>query len=131
FLRGLYEDGITGAGASFYVHTGCEAISPANAERRPWHDPEHGRGNGAAATLFFADGLALIGRAKVFYDEPPGFSETLAAGGTFGDAWRRTFEIESNVPSWDHAGGDIGRKRTYFWSLLGDWTLRLSRPPDR
>jgi hypothetical protein len=26
------------------------------------------------------------------------------------------------------AGGDIGRKRALFWSLLGDFTLRLPPP---
>jgi len=127
-MRRLFDDGVTGNGASFYLHTGCEAISPAHAERRPWHHSDYGRANGAAATFFFGDGLALIGRAKVFYDEPPGFCEALAAGKTVGDAWRGTFEIESKAASWREVGGDIGRKRTYFWSLLGDWTLRLRAP---
>ena len=55
---------------------------------------------------------------------------TLATGctATVGDAWRGTFEIESNAAAWSKVGGDIGRKRTYFWSLLGDWTLRLRVP---
>ncbi|MFG0320000.1 MAG: hypothetical protein ACF8XB_22195, partial [Planctomycetota bacterium JB042] len=127
-LRRFHDEGVTGGGASIYLHTGCEAISPAEAERLPWHDPAYGRANGAAATLFLADGLALIGRAKVFYDEPPGFCETLRDGGTVGDAWRTPFEIEAAAPTWDRVGGDIGRKRTSFWSLLGDWTLRLVDP---
>jgi hypothetical protein len=83
---------------------------------------------GAEALLFFGNGLALVGRAKVFYDEPPGFCEALGAGATFGDAWRRGFEIEAAATDWDHVGGDIGRKRMLFWSVLGDFTLRLERP---
>jgi len=115
-------------GASFYLHTGCEAISPANAERKPYSHPAYGRDNSAAALLFFADGLALVGRAKVFYDEPRGFCRALGARETFGAAWARYFELESKAESWGEVGGDIGRKRSYFWSVLGDWTLRL-RPP--
>ncbi|MFT5690343.1 MAG: hypothetical protein ACI8PQ_003198 [Planctomycetota bacterium] len=67
---------------------------------------------------------------------PRGFAEALAealgAGETFGKAWSRYFEIESQAASWGKAGGDIGRKRSYFWSVLGDWTLRLSmgQPQD-
>ena len=53
-----------------------------------------------------------------------------AAGGTWGDAWRRYYEEESKAPTWSKAGGDIGRKRSYFWSVLGDWTLTL-RPAVR
>jgi len=84
--------------------------------------------NGAEALLFYADGLALLGRAKVFYDEPRGFAETLGAGRSFGDAWRRYFELESAAGSWHEVGDDIGRKRAYFWSVIGDWTLTLKSP---
>jgi hypothetical protein len=62
----------------------------------------------------------LVGRAKVFYDEPRGFATALAGGATFGDAWARYFELESRADSWGAVGGDIGRKRAYFWSVLGD-----------
>ena len=71
----------------------------------------------AARRCSFGRGLALIGRAKVFYDELKRFAETLAAGGTWGDAWRRYYEEESKAPTWNKAGGDIGRKRSYFWSV--------------
>ena len=76
--------------------------------------------------MFFGGGLALVGRAKVFYDEPLGFSQVLATGGTIGGAWAQYFQIESNASTWSKAGGDIGRKRSYFWSVLGDCTLRLN-----
>ncbi|UCE87751.1 MAG: hypothetical protein JSU66_08610, partial [Deltaproteobacteria bacterium] len=129
---GVYRRWRTGAvandSASFYLHTGCEAISPANAERKPYLHPAYGRENSAAALLFCAHGLALVGRAKVFYDEPRGFCEALAEGETFGAAWARYFDIESCAGSWSEVGGDIGRKRAYFWSVLGDWTLRLRKP---
>ncbi|MCA8950650.1 MAG: hypothetical protein KDE27_14200, partial [Planctomycetes bacterium] len=111
---------------SFWVHTGCHGISPPGALSRAYDDPAYGRRQGAEALLFFANGLALVGRAKVFYDEPRGFAAALGAGATFGAAWARYFEIESEAPSWGAVGGDIGRKRSYFWSVLGDWTLKLS-----
>lgn len=129
-LRAAFREGLIGGGATFFVHVGCEAISPPGAGRLPFDDPAFGWDNGAQALLFFAGGLALVGRAKVFYDSPPGFVATLAAGGTVGEAWRRTFEIEAGARDVTEVGGDIGRKRTYFWSLLGDATLRFvpSRP---
>jgi hypothetical protein len=69
-----------------------------------------------------------VGRAKVFYDEPREFAEVLGKGGTIGDAWQRYFELESDRRrTGDEVGDDIGRKRAYFWSLVGDWTLRLPR----
>jgi hypothetical protein len=129
-LRTLYENGVTGCGASFYVHTGCEAISPPNATNLPWSDRGHGAFSGGNAVLFFGDGLALIGRAKVFYDEPRGFADALREGRAFGAAWIRYFEIESSAASWSEVGDDIGRKRAYFWSVLGDGSLSL-RSPNR
>lgn len=108
------------------VHTGCEAISPPGADRLPYDHPHYGRRGQAEALLFFTPCLALVGRAKVFYDEPRGFCRALGAGATFGDAWRRYFAIEAAAQGWNEVGGDIGRKRAAFWSLLGDFTLRLA-----
>ena len=127
-LRSLWENGTVAPGPAFYHHTGCNGISPPGAGELPFDHPSYGRRQGAEALLFFARGLALVGRAKVFYDEPRGFAEALAEGRTFGAAWARYFEIESEAGSWGSVGGDIGRKRAYFWTVLGDWSLRLSRP---
>ena len=55
----------------------------------------------------------------------------LGEGKTFGDAWRRYFEIESQAKDWNEVGGDIGRKRAYFWSIVGDCTLRLPKVAGR
>ena len=65
---------------------------------------------------------------RCFYDEPREFAAVLGNGGTIGDAWRRYFELESQAANWDEVGGDIGRKRAYFWSVVGDCTLTLRRP---
>lgn len=128
-LRSLWESGLLPKdNASFYLHTGCQAVSPPGAARHAYSDPAYDHRQGAEALLFYAQGLALVGRAKVFYDEPRGFCEALREGKTFGEAWARYFEIESDARSWDEVGGDIGRKRSYFWSVIGDWTLRLRVP---
>lgn len=92
-----------------------------------YDDRRYGLRQGAEALLFFGNGLALVGRAKVFYDEPREFAATLARGETFGAAWARYFAVESEAEKWSRVGGDIGRKRSYFWSVLGDCSLRLAR----
>jgi hypothetical protein len=127
FWRALLER--DGRGAPFLlIHTGCEALSPPHSDR-PYDDPRYGRFAHAESLLFFTGCLAIVGRAKVFYDEPRGLAAALGEGNTFGDAWRRYFAIESEAKDWNEVGGDIGRKRAYFWSIAGDWTLRLPKRP--
>jgi hypothetical protein len=109
------------------LHTGCHGISPPGAAKLAFDHPSYGRRGGGESLLFYGRGLAMVGRAKVFYDEPRGFAQELAAGRTMGHAWAHYFDAEARV-SWSQAGEDIGRKRAYFWSILGDWTLRLQRP---
>ena len=60
---------------AFYHHTGCDGITPPGASNRAYDDPGYGNRQGGEALLFYGNGLALIGRAKVFYDEPRGFAE--------------------------------------------------------
>lgn len=80
---------------------------------------------GAESMLFYGSCLALVGRAKVFYDSPRGFYAVLPEGKTFGAAWAWYFDVGSRAKTLREVGGGIGRKRSYFWSLIGDWTLRL------
>ncbi len=127
-LHTLWRNGAVAPEPAFYHHTGCHSISPPNATKLAYDHPAYGRRQGAEALLLFGSGLALVGRSKVFYDEPKGFATALARGETFGAAWASYFDIESRAESWSQAGGDIGRKRAYFWSVLGDWTLRLRKP---
>lgn len=126
-LHTLWKNGAVSSEPCFYHHTGCHGISPGGAKTHAYDHPVYGVRQGAEALLFFGSGLALVGRAKVFYDEPRGFASALGEGQTFGAAWARYFELESRAESWSRVGGDIGRKRAYFWSVLGDWTLRLQR----
>lgn len=125
-LRSLWENGQVAPEPCFYHHTGCNGISPYGAERLAYDNPRYGRRQGAESLLLFGNGLALVGRAKTFYDEPRGFARALRDGETFGAAWAKYFELESQAESLRYVGGDIGRKRAYFWSVLGDWSLKLT-----
>ncbi len=126
--RSLWENSQQARGGALYLHTGCDVVSPASASKRAYNHPGYGHWQGAECLLFYADALVLLGRAKVFYDAPRGFSQVLAGGGTMAEAWQRYFQIESEAASAAKVGGGIGRKRAYFWSLVGDWTLRLRAP---
>jgi len=125
-LRTLWSrDALRHAGPSFYVHAGCEVNTPLNAARVPYHSPHYaGHTQIAENLLFYGNGLALLSRAKVFYDAPRGFSEAFGAEqGNFGATWTAYFEHESHD---EQMGRDVaGYDRAYFWSLLGDWTLDL------
>ncbi|MBK8975335.1 MAG: hypothetical protein IPM29_05375 [Planctomycetes bacterium] len=125
YWRGLWEGSAAGDAPFILLHTGCEALSPPGSGTLSYLDPRYGRFAQAESILFFTRAVAIVGRAKVFYDEPGGFVEALGAGATVGDALRRYGELESMAASWSEVGGDIGRKRSYFWSVVGDATLRL------
>ncbi|MBM4061141.1 MAG: hypothetical protein FJ265_08605 [Planctomycetes bacterium] len=125
YYRSLHENRALPPWPYLLLHTGCEALSPPGACELPFDDPAYGRFAHAESILFFTPCLVMVGRAKVFYDEPRGFAEALAAGAAFGEAWRRYFAIEAAATNWDEVGGDIGRKRACFWSVAGDGTLRL------
>ncbi|MFY9343100.1 MAG: hypothetical protein WAT39_11455, partial [Planctomycetota bacterium] len=127
YYRTLWQRQVVGDNPYLLIHTGCEALSPPGSVEHPYDDPAYGRFAHAESMLFFTPCLAMVGRAKVFYDEPRGFAEALGAGKTFGEAWQRYFEVESAATDWREVGDDIGRKRAYFWSVVGDWTLRLPR----
>jgi len=125
YYRALWANKQLPDGGVLYESTGCESIAPEGASNRPYSDPHYGYWQGAESLMFYCNGLALIGRSKVFYDEPRGFFDVLARGDTFGDAWAEYFAVESAAQNMDEVGGGIGRKRAYFWSVLGDWTLTL------
>lgn len=127
FYRALHDKRVLPANPYLLIHTGCEAMSPPGSVEHAYDDEQYGLRAHAESILFFTPCLAIVGRAKVFYDEPRGFCEALAAGATFGDAWRRYFAIEAQAKDWNEVGDDIGRKRSYFWSVIGDWTLRLPK----
>ncbi|HJN14149.1 MAG TPA: hypothetical protein QGH10_01600 [Armatimonadota bacterium] len=123
--RTLWQNDMLPDCAVIYYHIGCESTAPEGASTRPYSDPKYGYWQGAESLMFYCNGLTLLGRSKVFYDSPRGFCETLADGGTCGEAWAEYFEIESLAEDVSEVGGGIGRKRAYFWSLMGDWTIGM------
>lgn len=127
FYRTMWQRQLAGESRYLMVHTGCEALSPPGSVGLAHDDEAYGRFGHAESLLFFTPCVAMVGRAKVFYDEPRGFAEALGAGASMGEALCRYFEAESAAANFDEVGGDIGRKRAYFWSLVGDFTLRLPK----
>ena len=125
-LRTLWENKkLSDAGSAFYVNGGCEVMSPMGAARFPYSSPSYAAHTQIAESLlFYANGLALIGRAKVFYDMPRDFDQSFNVNqGVFGDILNNYFSAEAHD---SRVGQDVaGRNRAYFWSIIGDWTLRL------
>jgi hypothetical protein len=66
-----------------------------------------------------------MSRAKGFNDAPNGFAEGFRVSdrANFGGCWRTFFNTHSADGSLQSY--NIQRKRSYFWSLNGDWSLRL------
>lgn len=124
--RTLWQNRALPDSASLFLHSGCGITSPGAADRYPYSDPRYGYWQGAEALLFYCNGLALVGRSKTFYDFPTDFAKRLGEGATFGGAWAHYFDVESAEPDVRKVGRGIGRKRAYFWQVLGDWTLTLA-----
>jgi steroid 5-alpha reductase family enzyme len=100
--------------------------TPERATEVPYSHPAYGRFQVAESMLFYLGVQALIGRAKVHNTTPGGFAEELGRSpdSTIGDAWRRGF-VSAAADS-ALGGAETGFKSAYIWSLLGDWTLRLT-----
>ena len=131
-LRTLWQNGkLRDAGPCFYVHEGCQVNSVHNAATTPHSSSEYaGHGQLAENFLFYGNGLAILSRAKTFNDTPRGFAATLQRpDGCFGDTLREYARLDSADAQL--AGDVAGYDRTYFWSILGDWTLRLDHTPTR
>jgi hypothetical protein len=136
---------LASAGQAFYVHEGCEVMRPKNAENVPYNHPTYGQANslGAVANgeslMFYANGLGLMARNKVFNDTPTGFYEAVKASGRFGYGWRAYFVTEAGnsglnertadptvvSPGSDRRWRSLQRKRSYFWNTIGDFTLKI------
>ncbi|MCA9105352.1 MAG: hypothetical protein KDA83_08005 [Planctomycetales bacterium] len=127
-LRALWQNGtLREAGPSFYLHAGCEVNTPAESNRVPYnHSAYGGHEQIGENLLFYANGLALMARAKVFYDAPRGFAESIAEPtSNFGSALSAYYRHEADD---ERLGRDVaGYNRVYFWSILGDWTLSPTR----
>ncbi len=133
--RTIYEnDLLSNGGGTLFIHNGCEVNTPGNASRVPYNHNDYASAHGfqnAESILFFLNGVALASRSKVFYDTPREFTAELGRGPKrcFGDGWRAYFQVESEDPAL--AERVASNKRTYPWSVIGDWTLRVKSAEDR
>jgi hypothetical protein len=144
--RTMWEfDAMHNVGQTFYVHEGCEVMRPVNAETVPYNDPTYGQAdwNGGVANgeslMFYGKGLGLMARNKVFNDAPAGFFETIKSTGRFGYGWRAYFIYDAGDASLnertadptvvqagsDHRWRTLQRKRSYFWNIIGNFTLKI------
>ena len=94
---------LQGMGQAFYVHEGCEVTARSNAETLPYNTPCTARPtlSGAVANgeslMFYANGLGLMARNKVFNDMPNGFDDAIKTTGRFGAGWKNYFLTEAST----------------------------------
>lgn len=111
----------------FLIHHGCQVNSPQSHATLPYFNPAYGRMQNAESLLLHTGGLAVLSRAKVFYDAPRNAVAAFAArrSATFGDGLAEYFRVEpleTNLGQFERAADS---KRAYTWSIIGDWSLRL------
>jgi hypothetical protein len=123
--RSIYESGLLASTAPrIYIHKGCQANSPMSADQAPYNHEYYGVFQTVEGVLFYLNGVAVITRAKVFYDPPEDFITGLtSADGNIGKGWEAYFRYSCNDAAL--AKDPAGCKRSYTWSILGDWTLRV------
>ena len=126
-LRALHDNDLLPDTPCFYIHTGCNSVSPGGSNRHAYTRTGYALWQHQEALLFFGGGLANIARSKGFYDSPAGFYPAFLAGKTFGEGWINGFlSTARNKRMFQR--DDIGRKRSYWWSVTGDPTLKFVEP---
>lgn len=114
------------AGADLLIHSGCSVNTPNAAASRPYNDNAYGSFQNGEGILFYLNSLAILARAKVYNDHGPlGFVQALKAkneNAHFGGGWKTYFENDSRA---SNLTSPSSKKRSYPWSILGDWTLHL------
>lgn len=117
------EKALKDAGSSFVIHGGCQVNSPMSAPSLSFMD--YGLAQNSESILIYLNSLAVMSRAKVYYDWPTGFAEAFGAteSSTFGDGWKSYFTRIGNLSLDNSRAHDF--KQCYFWGLQGDWSLKL------
>lgn len=120
-----HHNTLQNSGASLIIHGGCNVNSVDETQSDTYTSGRYAHWNNAEGILWYTNCVALFSRAKGFNDAPHGFTDgyRLSDRANFGSCWRSYFNAQGND------GGlstyNIQRKRAYFWSINGDWTLRL------
>lgn len=123
----MWRNGVLSDCPWMMLHTGCESTACGGAGTLSYSDPQYGYWQHTENMLFYLNGLVLVGRAKVFNDEPRGLFEALAKGKCWGDAWLEYFRLDSRDASLNTDASGVARKRAFFWNETGDATLRMPR----
>jgi hypothetical protein len=126
--RTLWQNGVLAhTGANLFIHGGCSTNSTERTQEEPHYDDDYALGQNAEGILFYLNGLALISRAKVFNDLPSGFPGAFAVSSRarFGDGWRAIFDNDAADAGSAQFSQVIRAKKAYFWSMIGDWSVRL------
>jgi hypothetical protein len=126
--RTAWQNGVlASAGANLIIHGGCEVNVPADTQTKTYYQEGYAGWQNAEGLLFYMNGVAMIARAKVFNDLPTGFpgAFALTSRARFGDGWRAFFDYEAADANLGKFGSAVRSKKAYFWSMIGDWTVRL------
>jgi hypothetical protein len=121
--RTLWANGVLkGVVPSVAVHLGCD-VNSLNNPARPYDDPRYGTFQNAESLLFYANQVAVLCHIAWWNQGPSGFGAAIADDGsaTVGDCWRR-FNHDWSQRA-DLRLNQADRKRSYEWSIVGDWTL--------
>lgn len=120
-----HYDTLRDAGASLVIHGGCNVNSIFETQTTPYTGVTYGRWNNAEGILWYTNCVALLSRAKGFNDAPHGFTDgfRLSDRANMGSCWKNYFNAVANDSGLRTY--NIQRKRAYFWSLTGDFSLRL------
>lgn len=120
-----HYNALANAGASLMIHGGCNVNSVPETQTDIYSSGNYARWNNAEGILFYTNCVSLLSRAKNFNDAPNGLMDGYRTSdrANFGSCWKGYYNVQAND------GGlttyNIQRKRAYFWSINGDWTLRL------
>jgi len=135
--RSLWESGLmVDSSPCLLVHTGCDINSPQSRHGpnvqhgkgytwRGYTDPDYAVFQNIECLEFYMGCLAIIARAKGFWDEPLGVANALGSyDACFGEVWVHNFDEVANLSDLT-APSSAGSKKAYWWSLMGDWSLEL------
>ena len=112
------------SGGRFYITDGSNANSCNTS--LPYNDDKYAKGQIAESLLFYVRGLAVLARAKDYNDLPTNIGFIFdQEEKPFGEIWKGYFESEKQDPSLNTVSNGIGRKKSYFWGIIGDWTLKI------
>jgi hypothetical protein len=113
------------SGASLVIHGGCNVNSVPEAQSMGYCGSTYAHWNNAEGLLFYTNAVALFSRAKGFNDAPGGFADgyRLSDRANFGSCLKSYFNAQANDAGLTTY--NIQRKRAYFWSVNGDWSMRL------